>query len=126
MNYYIQAFKRYADFTGRSRRSEYWYFVLFNILAFIVTMIIDAIIQFPVFTMLYMLGTLIPAISLVVRRLHDVGKSGWWYFIGLIPLVGGIILLVFLVTDSQPGNNQWGPNPKDLYAGSDIADHLVS
>jgi uncharacterized membrane protein YhaH (DUF805 family) len=70
------------------------------------------------------LGIIIPSIALVVRRLHDVGRSGWWYFIGLVPAIGSIILFVWMVTDSQPGANAWGPNPKSGEV-ADISSHLV-
>ncbi len=124
MNYYIQAFKRFSDFSGRSRRSEYWYYVLFNILVSIVAVVIDVFIEMPIFTLLYLLVSIIPSIAVLVRRLHDTGKSGWYYFMGMIPIAGPIILLVYLTTDSQPGNNQWGQNPKEI--GNDIGDHLVA
>ena len=124
MNYYLQAFQRYADFSGRSRRSEFWYFYLFHILAVIVASIIDGITGQPIFIILYLLASFIPTLAVVVRRLHDIGKSGWYYFVSLIPLVGSIILIVFLVTDSQAGYNQWGENPKE-FGDPDLSDHLV-
>ena len=99
-------FTRYTDFRGRSRRSEYWWVYLFNILvgtAF--AMVI------PDLTWIWSVITLVPGTALAVRRLHDIGKSGWWLFITLVPLAGPIILLVFLCTDSTH-DNQWGPNPK--------------
>ena len=124
MNYYLQAFQRFADFSGRSRRSEFWYFYLFHILAVIVAAIIDGVTGKPIFLILYALVSFIPTLAVIVRRLHDIGKSGWYYFISLVPLVGGIILLVWLATDTQPGPNQWGEDPKG-YLGDDISDHLV-
>ena len=71
--------------------------------------------------MIYVLATFLPTLAVVVRRLHDTGKSGWYYLIGLIPLVGSILLIIALVTDSQPGSNQWGPNPKE---GDNFIDEL--
>lgn len=100
-------FKNYTNFKGRSRRSEYWWFCLFNM---IVSTLLGLII--PDIAGLWALVILVPTLSLVARRLHDIGKSGWWYLIGLIPLVGGIILLVWFCKDSTPETNQWGPNPK--------------
>lgn len=100
------AFTHYADFKGRARRSEYWWFTLFNI---IVSGIIGAII--PELAGVWSLVVLVPGLALCVRRLHDIGRSGWAYLIGLIPLVGGIILIVWFCKDSTE-DNIWGPNPK--------------
>ena len=99
------AFTHYADFKGRARRSEYWWFTLFNI---IVSGIIGAII--PELAGVWSLVVLVPGLALCVRRLHDIGRSGWWLLIGLIPLAGGIILLVYACTPSKE-DNQWGPFP---------------
>ena len=122
--------QKYADFNGRARRSEYWYFVLFNMIFAIVAMVLDNVlglswegIGYGWLYLLYALATLLPGLSAAVRRLHDVGKSGWWILIAIIPLLGAIWLIVILVTDSQPGSNEYGPNPKS--GGSDVADHLV-
>ena len=100
------AFQHYADFKGRARRSEYWWFTLFNI---IVSSLIGAIA--PELAWIWTVVVLVPGIALVVRRLHDAGKSGWFYLWGLIPLVGTILLLIQMLKDSAP-DNQWGPNPK--------------
>ena len=100
------AFQHYADFKGRARRSEYWWFALFNI---IVSSLIGAIA--PELAWIWTVVVLVPGIALVVRRLHDAGKSGWFYLWGLIPLVGTILLLIQMLKDSAP-DNQWGPNPK--------------
>lgn len=113
MNWYIDAWKNYFTFTGRARRKAYWMFVLFNIIAAIVASIIDNVLGTGgVIGGLYSLAVLIPGIALGVRRLHDIGKSGWWLLIALVPLIGFIVLIVFACTDSQPGDNQYGPNPK--------------
>jgi uncharacterized membrane protein YhaH (DUF805 family) len=113
MEWYLKVWKQYADFSGRARRKEFWMFVLFNLLAGIVLGILSLI---PVLGIIlyvgYMLAIIVPVLALTVRRLHDVGRSGWWYFIGLIPLVGSIILLVWSCTNSQSGDNKWGANPK--------------
>jgi uncharacterized membrane protein YhaH (DUF805 family) len=120
MSWYLAVLKKYAVFSGRARRKEYWMFVLFNLIFAIVAMILDNVlgtaiedVGYGVFYLLYVLAVLVPSLAVVVRRLHDIGKSGWWIFISLIPLIGGIWLLVLLVTDSQPGENQYGPNPKE-------------
>ncbi|MFT5384448.1 MAG: uncharacterized membrane protein YhaH (DUF805 family) [Saprospiraceae bacterium] len=125
MDYYKLAFQKFSDFSGRSRRSEYWYFVLFNTLVAIAAITIDMLIWgAPILYGLYALAVIIPSLSLLVRRLHDIGKSGWWFLIAFVPVVGSIVLLVFLVTDSQPGPNQWGNNPKEI-GSPDIMDHFV-
>ncbi len=98
-------FQKYADFNTRSRRSEYWWASLFT---YLVSLVICWI---PIIPWIWSVAILVPNLAISVRRLHDIGKSGWWYLISLIPLVGGIILLVFCCQDSGP-DNQWGPNPK--------------
>lgn len=119
MSYYIAVLKKYATFTGRARRSEYWYFALFNIIFSIVAIVLDNVlgvafeeIGYGFIYLAYLLGVILPSLSVLVRRLHDTGKSGFWFFISFIPLVGGIILLVFLVKDSDAEENAYGPNPK--------------
>jgi uncharacterized membrane protein YhaH (DUF805 family) len=131
MHYFINAFRyNYANFEGRARREEFWMFNLFHILFFMVPyfvgiglavsnpespsfMIIFAIVG------LYVLASFVPGLAITVRRLHDVGKSGWYYFISFIPLVGAIWLFVLLVTDSEYGENIYGPNPKGIGNTSD-------
>ena len=108
-------FKNYANFKGRARRSEYWFFVLFNMIASGLLTGISTASENSVFLILsgiYSLAVIIPTLAVIWRRLHDIGKSGASYFVALIPLVGAIILLVWLCKDSQPGDNQYGPNPK--------------
>lgn len=121
MNWYLKVLKQYADFSGRARRKEYWMFALFNIIFIIIAMILDNILgttagelPYGVFYFLYVLAIFIPGLAVSVRRLHDVGKSGWMYLIVLIPLIGAIWLLVLMVTDSISGENQYGPNPKEI------------
>jgi uncharacterized membrane protein YhaH (DUF805 family) len=113
MNWYLQALKNYAVFSGRSRRTEYWMFVLFNLIFSIVLGFIDGMIGTAgVLGLIYSLAILIPALAVSVRRLHDTNRSGWWLLIGLIPVVGAIVLIVFFVMDSDPGDNEYGANPK--------------
>jgi uncharacterized membrane protein YhaH (DUF805 family) len=124
MSWYLEVLKKYATFGGRARRTEFWMFVLINF-------IIDAVLQIlwsatgnvalEVIYYLYALAVLIPGIAVTVRRLHDTGRSGGWWFIGLIPIVGWIILIVFCAQDSQPGPNQYGPNPKQINPGPEPA-----
>src|SRR5918912_3057743 len=122
VDWYLEVLKKYAVFDGRARRQEYWMFILFNIIITAVLALIDSLIGtvirqagFGLLQGLYDLAVLIPSIAVTVRRLHDTGRTGWWILIGLIPLIGGIVLLVFMVLDSEPGANQYGPNPKASY-----------
>jgi uncharacterized membrane protein YhaH (DUF805 family) len=114
MNWYLDVIKnKYATFSGRARRKEYWMFFLINILVAIALAIIEAILGLPgILGGIYALALLIPGIAVTVRRLHDTGRTGWWILIGLVPVIGFIVLLVFMVLDSQPGDNAYGPNPK--------------
>jgi uncharacterized membrane protein YhaH (DUF805 family) len=116
MNWYIEVLKKYAVFSGRARRREYWYFVLFNIIIMIILTIIDQVIDSAILSTIYSLGVIIPSIAVGVRRLHDTNRTGWWLLIGLIPIIGWIVLLIFMVQDSQKGENQYGPNPKGVAA----------
>tara|TARA_B110000503_G_C7041726_1_gene368503 strand:- start:598 stop:969 length:372 start_codon:yes stop_codon:yes gene_type:complete len=121
MNWYLKVLKQYADFNGRARRKEYWMFVLFNTLFSILAMIFDNVfgiaiegIGYGPIYLLYVLAMMIPSLAVAVRRLHDVGKSGWMILISLIPIIGGIWLLVLFVTDGNPGENEHGANPKEM------------
>ena len=117
MNWYLDAIKKkYADFSGRARRTEYWMFVLFSIIVGVVLSIVDAMITGGLLGMIYALAILIPSLAVGARRLHDTNRSGWWLLIALVPFVGVLILIYFLVLDSQPGDNQYGPNPKAVLA----------
>jgi len=124
MNWYLQALKNYAVFSGRARRKEYWFFALFNFIFLAAAVLFDNIFNtafedlgYGLFYFLYAAAVLIPGLAVSVRRLHDVDKSGWMLFIALIPIIGGIWLLVLMVTDSTPGSNSYGPNPKESYPG---------
>lgn len=105
---------KYTDFSGRARRSEYWYFTLAYILAIMVASIPEGILGTGTSILggLVMVAGILPSLAACVRRLHDTGRSGWFYLVGLIPFVGGLILLIFTIQDSQPVGNQWGPSPK--------------
>ena len=125
MNWYLDVLKKYADFSGRARRKEYWMFALFNVLIYIAILIFSAILGSidnslaligSLLLMIYGLAIFIPSLAVAVRRLHDTSRSGWWLLIGLVPFVGGIIFLVFAVSDSTPGENEYGKNPKELAA----------
>ena len=133
MNWYLKVLNQYTDFSGRARRKEYWMYALFNLIFAMVALMVDLllgtsfdiggmnILGYGYIYMLYNLFVLIPGLAVLVRRLHDVGKSGWFILISIIPLIGGIWLLVLLVTDSDAGNNKWGSNPK---TGGDEIDML--
>ncbi len=114
MNWYLKCLKQYADFSGRARRKEYWMFVLFNFLISFVIGFIVGLLGLPDFLIyVYSLAVFVPGLAVCVRRLHDIGKSGWMYFIVLIPIIGAIWLIVLFCQDSQPEENAWGPNPKE-------------
>jgi uncharacterized membrane protein YhaH (DUF805 family) len=113
VNWYLAVLKNYAGFSGRARRTEYWMFFLFNVIITIVLNVIGAAIQqVSILGAIYGLAVLIPGLAVGVRRLHDTGRSGWWLLIGLVPLIGAIVLIVFMATDGEPGDNAYGPNPK--------------
>lgn len=121
MNSYLTVLRKYADFGGRARRSEYWMFVLFNFIVAVITIVLDNLFNtavegagYGLFYLLYSLAVLVPTWAVTVRRLHDVGKSGWWLFIPLIPVIGSIWLFILLITDGQSGGNEFGPNPKEI------------
>jgi len=117
MEWYIGVLKKYAVFTGRARRKEFWMFFLFNL---IIGVVLGGILGripgigglFRVISSLYSLGVLVPGLAVGVRRLHDTNRSGLLLLLGLIPLVGIIILIVFWVQEGTPKENQYGPNPK--------------
>ena len=108
--------ERYADFHGRATRSEFWYLYLFYVIIILGSSIafnmVSPRIALPLVMILF-LGHAIPILAAVVRRLHDTNRSGWWFLVSFIPLVGTIILIVFLAQDSDEFENDWGPNPKD-------------
>ncbi len=119
MNWYLMVWKKYFQFTGRSRRTELWMFTLFNFLIAVVLIIASIALResgvgkvLMIVYWIYLLAVIIPCLAVGVRRLHDTGRSGWWWLIDLVPFVGPIILIVFWVMDSEPGANKYGPNPK--------------
>ena len=115
MNWYLGCWKKYAEFSGRARRKEFWMFVLFNFLVSIAVGIVDGILGTNgALGGLYSLAVLIPSLAVAARRLHDTDRSGWWQLIGFIPLIGWVILLVFFCSDSKPGENRFGSNPKGM------------
>ncbi len=118
----------YADFSGRARRQEYWMFTLVSgaiglsmyIGAFVlmsVSEVLGGILFLGYF--LFALGLFLPSLAVAVRRLHDTGRSGWWYLIALVPLLGSLIVLYFLVIEGDAGPNAYGPDPKDPYSDAE-------
>lgn len=115
MKEYIDVLKKWKDFDGRARRREYWMFVLFMAIFAIVVGIIDGILgTVCVFVGLYYLAMLLPMIAVSVRRMHDIGKSGWWLFITFVPVIGSLWYLFLTIQDGQSGSNQYGENPKGV------------
>ena len=128
MQWYLKVLRQYADFSGRARRTEFWMFVLFNAIAGVILTILDnlfglatttvvggmVVASTGILTGIYQLAVLIPSLAVGVRRLHDTGRSGWWLLIGLIPIVGPIVLIVFWATAGDLAPNQHGVNPKQV------------
>jgi uncharacterized membrane protein YhaH (DUF805 family) len=126
MNYFLDALGKYAVFTGRSRRSEYWFFILFSCLiaialgaaGFFVAKLTGGPSTLAVYLVdFFWLLLFIPSLAVSVRRLHDIGMTGWWVLLNFVP-VGGLVLLVLFCQDSQSGDNKYGPNPKGVAATS--------
>ena len=103
-------FRKCAEFKGRASRAEYWWFVLFAVLAYLAVGIVATALENAAPTVLLLLGLLLPSLSVAVRRLHDTGRPGWWYLISLVPFVG-VILIVFLAQPGDADGNQYGPGP---------------
>lgn len=126
MYWYLKCWKQYIDFQGRARRKEYWVFTLVNIIIYLLFYILSfsmmydssdvAFLATSIIYFLYAVAIILPSIAVAVRRLHDTGRSGWWYLLIFIPLIGSIWLIVLLCLDSEPGENQWGENPKGIEA----------
>jgi uncharacterized membrane protein YhaH (DUF805 family) len=130
VNWYVKVLKQYADFSGRARRKEYWMFALINAIIVIVLQFVDGLlgtgmntaaatgtgvsfgVSLGILSGLYSLAVLLPGLAVAVRRLHDTDRSGWWLLIALVPLVGGIVLLVFFVLAGTAGQNKYGADPK--------------
>ncbi|GGJ23730.1 DUF805 domain-containing protein [Paenibacillus hunanensis] len=115
MNWYLKVLKDYVNFQGRARRKEYWMYVLISIPIILVLYLLESLIGINgVLTFVYSLAVLLPGLGVIVRRLHDTDRSGWWILIGLVPFVGSIILIVFLCLEGTPGDNRFGSNPKQF------------
>ncbi len=117
MHWYVDVLKKYAMFSGRADRQEFWMFTLISFLISIVLAVVDAALgTSPLLGALYSLAVLLPSLAVGVRRLHDTDRTGWWLLIGLIPIVGEIVLLVFLASAGKPQDNAYGPNPQEVPA----------
>ena len=113
MEWYITVLKKYAVFSGRARRTEFWMFVLINLIISLALGLIEGMIGSPgVVGMLYSLAVLIPGIAVSVRRLHDTGRTGWWLLLSFIPLIGAIVLIIFMAQEGNSSDNGFGANPK--------------
>ena len=120
MDWYLQVLKKYAVCKGRARRKEYWMFILVNTIISIFIGIIGAVAGIrEILSGLYTLAVIIPGTAVAIRRLHDTGRSGWWQFLIFVPIIGWILLLIWLFKDSDEGDNKYGPNPKDIPALAD-------
>ncbi|MEZ5573968.1 MAG: DUF805 domain-containing protein [Halioglobus sp.] len=111
MEYFSRALQKYAEFSGRDTRQQFWMFVLFNLIFAILVAMVGGLLETNIPSQLYSLALLIPNLSIGARRLHDTGRSGWWQLIGIIPVIGIIVLIIFFVQDSVE-DNEYGPNPK--------------
>lgn len=111
MEYFIDAFKKYAEFSGRATRTQYWMFILFFMIIYFVLALIDVFAGTMVLAFIFNVAVFLPSIAIAARRLHDTGRTGWWQLIVLIPLIGAIVLIIFFVQDSVE-ENEYGPNPK--------------
>ena len=115
MNYFLNAYRNYVDFGSRTTRKEYWMFVLINLIVSIVLTFTEGLLGGPgAVSVLYSLAVFIPTLAVSVRRLHDTERSGWWLLIGLIPVIGVLVLLVFMILEGHSGDNDYGSDPKRI------------
>jgi uncharacterized membrane protein YhaH (DUF805 family) len=112
MNWFVEVLKKYAVFNGRARRQEYWMFTLISTLIYAALYVLGLALDSQAPQILLSVALFLPSLAVSVRRLHDTGKSGWWVLIGLVPCVGFIFMIVFMATEGQRGDNQYGPDPK--------------
>ncbi len=116
MNYFIECItSKYADFSGRARRKEYWMFALFYMISYVITSIVASILPESIGSLVllvFTLGLIVPCLSALVRRLHDTGRSGWWVLLQIVPVIGPIVVFIFCVLEGEPTDNEYGPNPK--------------
>ena len=119
MEWYLKVINSYFDFNGRSRRMEYWMFVLINSIISVFCILLDSMlgtvwsIGYGPIYIGYGLAVFVPGLAVAIRRLHDIGKSGWYYLLFILPIIGPIWLIILFVTEGEQGNNKYGPNPKN-------------
>ena len=127
MDWMTMPFRRYAEFSGRSRRKEYWMFTLLLIIVNVLVGIVElslglaGTMGYGPLSLVVLLAVFIPSIAVSVRRLHDTGRSGWWLLLVFLPIIGGLVLLVFFVLEGTRGPNEYGPDPKRSGAGEAAA-----
>ena len=123
MHHYLDVWKKFAVFSGRTTRTQYWMFILFHYIVIMALLFASMAVSgaaayaseeypfdpFSIAYLIYSLAVVIPSLAVTVRRLHDTGRSGFWYFVGFIPFLGGLVLLFFMLQGSEPGDNQYGP-----------------
>ena len=135
MYWYLKVLRLYTDFEGRARRTEFWTFTLFNLFFFFIAILFDGLFEttigdIGIIEFLYALFIIIPQFAVSVRRLHDIGKSGWYNFITLIPYIGWFVLIFWFCQDSQINRNRWGENPKMRFkhnlSGSSYEDYILN
>ncbi|MBM3666248.1 MAG: DUF805 domain-containing protein [Actinobacteria bacterium] len=114
-------FDHYVKFDGRAARPAFWWWYLFEILVVVGAYIVDAILDTGFFYFIAVIGLLLPTLSVAIRRLHDTDRTGWWILIGFVPLIGFIVLLIFYLEKSNPGDNKYGPDPQGGVSGSGVA-----
>jgi uncharacterized membrane protein YhaH (DUF805 family) len=117
MNWYIKVINQYFDFSGRARRKEYWMFTLFSLIITWTLSILDFVFEtytFSIISSIYALLIFIPSLAVLLRRLHDIGKSGWYFLLIFLPFIGWIWLIVLLCMEGEQGPNEWGENPKGI------------
>ncbi len=127
MEWYLKVLKNYVGFSGRARRKEYWMFTLFNVIALFAALMLDKLLGLaseqygfgPIYS-LYALAVFLPGIAVSIRRLHDTDRSGWWLLLSLIPLLGAIVLLVFMLIEGTQGSNRFGADPKSEAGGATV------
>jgi uncharacterized membrane protein YhaH (DUF805 family) len=112
MKWYFEVLQKYAVFDGRASRTEFWMFALFSALISSILPFVGEFVEIPNLAPVYGLVVLLPSLAVTVRRLHDTERSGWWLFVVLVPCIGAITLLMFMIEDGAPGRNKYGVNPK--------------
>ncbi|KFG02549.1 membrane protein [Streptomyces scabiei] len=112
MNWFVEVLKKYVVFSGRARRQEYWMFTLIASLIYLGLVVLGLVMDTEVPELVFVAAIFLPSLAVSVRRLHDIGRSGWWVLIGIVPCVGTIVTIIFMATEGQRDANQYGPDPK--------------